>query len=90
MRYVKDTDTLHPPSRHCANNVYRHKVVSGISPKQVSSCSKGASSSKVAINSSAVRVKGSFGSIMEISVVEVEATGEWMDSKVVAEPEATG
>ena len=78
MRYVKDTNTLHPPSRHCANNVYRHKVVSGRSPKQVSSFSKGASSSKVAINSLAVKVKGSFRLIMEIlevKSVEVEATG---------------
>ena len=95
---VKGTDTLHPPSRHCAIMSLHHKVVSGRPSKlYVVSFSKtapfgrelGVFSSKASM-SLAVREKASLGSDMVMSEMEVEVTGERRDSRVMSGSEMTG
>jgi len=90
VKYVKDTDTLHPPSRHCVDNVFSHMVVSERLSNKMVSLSKGTSSINAASISVLDKMKGSTGPVMEISVLELAATDGMVDSRVVAKLEEIG
>ena len=95
---MKGTNTLHPPSRHCAIMSHYHKVVSERPLKlYVMSFSKVASfwrelrvfSLKASI-SLAMREKASLGLDIAMSEVEVKTTGERRDLRVMLDSEMTG